>query len=63
MIRARGLIWLPLLATLAACGSSEDSTLTPAKSGEAISTNDKIVAMSGANIGSQWQNALQCWAC
>jgi hypothetical protein len=51
MIRARGLIWLPLLATLAACGSSEDSTLTPAKSGEAISTNDKIVAMSGANIG------------
>lgn len=51
MIRARGLIWLPLLATLAACGSSEDSTLTPAKAGEAISTNDKIVAMSGANIG------------
>ena len=51
MIRARGLIWLPLLATLAACGSSEDATLAPAKSGEAISTNDKIVAMSGANIG------------
>ncbi len=51
MIRARGLIWLPLLATLAACGSSEDATLAPAKSGEAISTNDKIVAMSDANIG------------
>jgi hypothetical protein len=51
MIRARGLIWLPLLAMLAACGSSEDETLTPAKSGEAVSTNDKIVAMSGATIG------------
>jgi len=51
MIRARGLIWLPLLATLVACGSSEDATLAPAKSGEAISTKDKIVAMSGANIG------------
>jgi len=51
MIRSRGLIWLPVLATLAACGSSEDETLAPAKSGKAISTNDKIVAMSGANIG------------
>ena len=51
MIRSRGLIWLPLLATLAACGSAEDETLAPAKSGKAISTNDKIVAMSGANIG------------
>lgn len=51
MIRSRGLIWLPLLATLAACGSAEDETLAPAKSGKAISTNDKIVAMSGANVG------------
>ena len=51
MIRSRGLIWLPLLATLAACGSAQDETLAPAKSGKAISTNDKIVAMSGANIG------------
>ena len=51
MIRSRGLIWLPLLATLAACGASEDETLPPAKSGEALATSDKIVAMSGANIG------------
>ena len=51
MIRSRGLMWLPLLVTLAACGSSENEMLAPAKSGEAISTNDKIVAMSGANIG------------
>ena len=51
MIRSRGLLWLPLLVTLAACGSSENEMLAPAKSGEAISTNDKIVAMSGANIG------------
>lgn len=51
MTRSRGLILLPLLATLAACGSSENDALAPAKSGEAISTNDKIVAMSDANIG------------
>jgi hypothetical protein len=51
MIRFRGFICLPLLAMLAACGSSENDALAPAKSGEAISTNDKIVAMSGANIG------------
>ena len=51
MIRSRGLIWLPLLATLAACGASKDETLAPAKSGEARATSDKIVAMSGANIG------------
>jgi Na+/phosphate symporter len=36
---------------LAACGSSENDAFAPAKSGEAISTKDKIVAMSGANIG------------
>jgi hypothetical protein len=36
---------------LAACGSSENDALAPAKSGEAVSTNDKIVAMSGATIG------------
>jgi hypothetical protein len=51
MIRSRGFIWLPLLATIAACGSSDNDALAPAKSGEAISTNDKIVAMSGTNIG------------
>ena len=51
MIRFRGFICLPLLAMLAACGSSENEAFAPAKSGEAISTKDKIVAMSGANIG------------
>jgi hypothetical protein len=51
MIRFRGFICLPLLAMLAACGSSENDAFAPAKSGEAISTKDKIVAMSGANIG------------
>ena len=51
MIRARGLIWLPLLATLAACGSAQDETLAPAKSGEALATSDKIIAMSGKTIG------------
>ena len=51
MIRSRGFICLPVLAMLAACGSSENDALAPAKSGEAVSTNDKIVAMSGATIG------------
>jgi hypothetical protein len=51
MIRSRGLIWLPLLATLAACGSAQDETLAPAKSGEARATKDKIIAMSGKTIG------------
>lgn len=51
MIRSCGVICLPLLVTLAACGSSENDALAPAKSGEAISTNDKIVAMAGATIG------------
>ena len=51
MIRARGLILLPLLVTVAACGSSEDEALAPAKSGEALPTNDKIVAVSGNSIG------------
>ena len=51
MIRSRGFICLPLLAMLAACGSSENDALAPAKSGEAVSTNDKIVAMGGATIG------------
>lgn len=51
MIRSRGLIWLPLLATLAACGSSQDETLAPAKSGEALATSDKIITMSGKTIG------------
>ena len=51
MIRRSGLMLLPLLAMLAACGSSEDETLAPAKSGEALPTNDKIVAVSGETIG------------
>lgn len=51
MIRSRGLIWLSLLATLAACGSAQDETLAPAKSGKALATKDKIIAMSGKTIG------------
>lgn len=51
MIRSRGFICLPLLAMLAACGSSENDALARAKSGEAVSTKDKIVAMGGATIG------------
>lgn len=51
MIRMRGLLLLPLLATLVACGSSQDETLTPEKSGKALPTKDKIIAVSGESIG------------
>lgn len=51
MIRIRGLVVLPLLVTIAACGSSDDESLAPAKSGKAQATNDKIVAVAGEAIG------------
>lgn len=51
MIRTRGLVLLPLLATIAACGSSDDTDVAPAKSGKAQVTNDKIVAVAGESIG------------
>ena len=51
MISARGLWLLPLLATLAACGASEDEAAAPAKSGKALPTNDKIVSAADDTIG------------
>lgn len=51
MIASRGLLLLPLLAMLAACGSSEEDKLAPAKSGRAEATKDAIVATSGETLG------------
>lgn len=51
MIRTRGLLVLPLLVTLAACGSSDNDTLAPTKAGKAQPTNDKIVSVAGDDIG------------
>ena len=51
MIRTRGLLVLPLLATLAACGSSTDALEAPAQSGKAQPTNDKIATAAGGSIG------------
>ena len=51
MIRTRGLLLLPLVVTLVACGSSEDNSPAPAKAGKAQPTNDKIVPVSGDVIG------------
>lgn len=54
MIRMRGLLVLPLLAIVAACGAPDDvndNKLAPAKSGKAQPTADKIVAVSGQTIG------------
>lgn len=51
MSRLRGLLLLPLLVALAACGSSNDEAVAPAKSGEALPTNDKIVGVAGETIG------------
>lgn len=51
MIRTRGLVVLPILAMLAACGTKEDETAAPAKSGEAQPTADKIVSVSGETVG------------
>jgi hypothetical protein len=51
MIRTRGLLVLPLLATLAACGSSTDALEAPEQSGKAQATNDKIATAAGGSIG------------
>jgi hypothetical protein len=51
MIASRGLLLLPLLAMLAACGASEEDKLAPAKSGRAEATKDAIVATSGETLG------------
>ena len=51
MIRTRGLLLLPLLVTLVACGSSDDNTRAPAKTDKAEPTNDKIAPVSGDIIG------------
>ena len=51
MIRTRGLLVLPLLATLAACGSSTDALEAPAQSGKAQPTNDKIATIASGSIG------------
>jgi hypothetical protein len=51
MIRSRGWMLLPLLATLAACGSPQDDNLAPAKSGKAQASSDKIVVPGYETIG------------
>ena len=51
MIRTHGLLVLPLLATLAACGSSTDALEAPAQSGKAQPTNDKIATIASGSIG------------
>jgi hypothetical protein len=51
MIRTRGLLFLPLLATLAGCGSSSDTPQAPEKSGKAQATSDKIAATAEDSIG------------
>lgn len=51
---ARGLLLLPLLATLAACdmlGGNKEAELAPEKAGKAQPTNDKIVVPEGEQIG------------
>lgn len=51
MIHPHSLMLLPLLATLAACGPSNEETLAPAKSGKAQATEDRIVAASDNALG------------
>lgn len=51
MIRPHSLMLLPLLATLAACGPSDEEKLAPAKSGKAQATEDRIVATSENSLG------------
>lgn len=51
MIRPHSLMLLPLLATLAACGPSNEEKLAPAKSGKAQATEDRIVVASGNSLG------------
>ncbi len=51
---ARGLLLLPLLATLGACdmlGGNKEVEIAPEKAGKAQPTNDKIVAAAGEQIG------------
>lgn len=50
---ARGLLLLPLLATLGACDmlGGGDEALAPEKAGKAQATNDKIVAPEGEALG------------
>ncbi len=49
----RGLLLMPVLATLAACGSSDnqEEALAPIKSGKAQQTTDKIVVAQGETLG------------
>lgn len=47
----RGLLFLPVLALVAACGPSDEEKLAPAKSGRAEATKDAIVATTGKTIG------------
>lgn len=51
MTLPRGLLLLPALALLAACGPSDEEKLAPAKSGRAEATKDGIVAAAGQTIG------------
>lgn len=47
----RGLLLLPALALVAACGPSDEEKLAPAKSGRAEVTKDRIIAPAGQTIG------------
>ena len=49
----RGLMLVPFLAVLAACGSSgeDDAALAPTKSGKPQATRDKIVATGAESLG------------
>ena len=51
MIRRHSLMLLPLLATLAACGPTDEEKLAPEKSGKAQATADRIVAGSDNALG------------
>ncbi len=51
VILPRGLLLLPALALVAACGQSDEEKLAPAKSGRAEATKDAIVAATGTTIG------------
>lgn len=47
----RGMLFVPALALVAACGPSDEEKLAPAKSGRAEATKDAIVATTGDTIG------------
>lgn len=53
MTFSRGLMLMPFLAMLAACGSpnENETALAPAKSGKAQATNDKITISAGKTLG------------